>query len=227
MENLHLIDKNVHVINHSYVQELLTILRDKNTKYYTFREILEELGYIIGLEIVKNMETSEVYVETPLNVKAKGLKIIDKDNVVLINILRASVPLVNGMLKIFRKAKIGFVAARRIEDKISYDSEGMKFEIELSYMNIPKISEHDTVIIPDPMVATASTILEVIPLILSKGKPKRLVIASIIITPEAIKKIKNHFSKVEIYTTSIDPELNSRGYIVPGLGDAGDRYTGT
>jgi len=227
LESLRVREENVHVISHPYAQELLTIIRDKSTEYYMFRSILEEIGYIIGLEIVKNMDTREVYTETPLGVKAKGIKIIDKDNVVIINVLRASIPLVNGLLKIFKKARLGFVVAQRLEDKIMFNNEGMKFEIKISYMNIPEIRREDTVIIPDPMIATASTILNTIPLIIKKGEPKRLIVASVIITSEAIKKIKKHYNKVELYTIAVDPKLNSKGYIVPGLGDAGDRYTGT
>ena len=220
------INSVVHVIDNPYLQEMLTKLRDKNTSYVDFRKILEELGYLLGVELSRSLALEEVYVETPLGVKAKGIKIKDVDNIVLIAILRASLPFIWGLLKAYPKAKLGIIVARRVEEHIKYIPEGIIFDIEISYENIPRIDENTVVIIADPMVATGSTIRKVL-LEIRENKPKKVIIVSVIATNYAIKRISEVYDKVEFYTLSIDKELDGRGYIVPGLGDAGDRSFGT
>jgi len=216
----------VHVIDNPYLQEMLTRLRDKNTSYVDFRKILEELGYLLGIELSRSLTLEEVYVETPLRVKARGIRIKDVDNIVLIAILRASLPFIWGLLKAYPKAKLGIIVARRVEEHVKYTSEGMVFDVEISYENTPYINENTVVIIADPMIATGSTIRKVL-LRIRENKPKKVIIVSVIATNYAIKRISEVYDKIEFYTLSIDKELDSRGYIIPGLGDAGDRSFGT
>lgn len=206
-------------------------MRDEKTDQITFRKSLVRLGRIIGLEIVRYLDVEKVYVKTPLGVHAEGVRIPDMDNVIIINILRAAMPLVEGLIKIFPNARQGVVSARRVEEK------GMRsdysFEIEITYYKIPHIYEKDNIIIADPMFATGSTILAVLDKVLEKGNPKRIFIATAISTEIAIMRLREYLIKNKlidrsmVFTVAIDPEINERGYIVPGLGDAGDRAFGT
>ncbi len=215
---------HVHVIDHPYAQAVLTILRDRGTGQIDFRKGLVRLGRVIGLEMVKYLDGEVIEVETPLGVKAKGFVIKDMNYIVVITVLRAAMPLAEGLVKIFPKARQGVVSARRIEEGVT---NGRSFEIELNYVKIPKIRPEDTVIIADPMLATGSTMLAIIPKVLEHGVPKRLFIASVISTEYGIRRVLSKYPETHIFTVAIDPELNSKGYIVPGLGDAGDRAFGT
>ncbi|HEW64135.1 uracil phosphoribosyltransferase [Fervidicoccus fontis] len=218
----------VNVIDHPYVQAVLTTLRDKNTSQIEFRKSLVKLGRALGIEITREMEKEEVEVETPLGAKAKGLKFRDMDKVIIITVLRAGTPLTEGLIKIFYNAKQGVVSARRM-DELGMGS-GKNFEIEVNYIRLPKISGENIVIISDPMLATGSTISKVTNIVLERARPKKIIIVGAIATKVAIEKIReierNSGVDVSVYIASIDPEINSRGYIVPGLGDAGDRAFG-
>jgi uracil phosphoribosyltransferase (EC 2.4.2.9) len=146
---------------------------------------------------------------------ANGIEITDMKNVIIINVLRAAMPLVDGLLKVFPDAGVGVISAFR--------GSAPDFDISIDYVNVPKIKKNDVVIIADPMVATGSTMVRVLEELDKYGKPKRKVIACVIATEYAVERIEKKFPKVEIYTAAIDSELNDHGYIVPGLGDAGDR----
>jgi len=218
----------VKVIDHPYVQAVLTTLRNRNTTQIDFRKSLVRMGRAYGLEIIREFETEECIVETPLGVSARGVRIKGADKVVIVTVLRAAWPMTEGLIKVFPQARQGIVSARRVEE------EGMKpgyrFNIEISYVKIPKIRPDNTVIIVDPMVATGSTMDAVLNEVVKRGIAKKYVIASAIITPIAIERIgrvaKEIGIDVTVYTASVDPEINDKGYIVPGLGDAGDRAFG-
>ncbi len=220
----------IEVITHPLAQAILTLLRDRNTDQITFRKGMVRLGRIIGLEMVKHMDTEKYYVETPLGVKAEGIRIPDMEKVIIINVLRAAMPLVEGLIKIFPSARQGVISARRVEEKGMGDN--YVFDIEVSYIKIPKINSDDTLIIADPMFATGSTMLTILDKLIKIGEPKRIFIATVISTKIAIEKVanfakeRNIYNKIKIFTVSIDPEINEKGYIVPGLGDAGDRAFG-
>jgi uracil phosphoribosyltransferase len=217
-----LINQRVKVIDHPLAKVILTQLRDKNTKQIGFRKGLVKLGRLIGYELIKTMELEEIEVETPLMVKAKGYRIPDLDHIIIINVLRAATPLVEGLLKALPDAKQGIVAIKRIEEKPGIEN----ITVQKFYVKIPSISNEDIVIVADPMLATGSTISAVIAEILNVGKPKRLIVVSVIATEYGIRKILNNYPSTEIITVAIDPELNDHGYIIPGLGDAGDRAFG-
>ncbi|MFP3160759.1 MAG: uracil phosphoribosyltransferase [Vulcanisaeta sp.] len=212
------------VIDHPLAQAILTTLRDKNTKQIEFRKGLVRLGRLMGYEIVKSMDIETVEVETPLGVKAKGVRIKDLDHVVIIQVLRAAMPLVEGLVKIFANARMGVVSARRVEE--SHKPGSLDFDIEVTYVKVPRIFGDDVLIIADPMLATGSTIVTVLRHVLKYGNPKRTIVVSVIATRYGIERVFKEYPFAEIYTVSIDPELNERGYIIPGLGDAGDRAFG-
>lgn len=186
------------------------------------------LGRILGLEIVEDFDIEEYEVETPLHAVVKGIKLRELNNVIIVTVLRAAWPLTEGLIKIFYTARQGVIAARRVEEKGMHDFE---FDIEISYVKLPHINRDDVVIVSDVMVATGSTLIRVIRELLERGRAKRYYIASVISTPIAIEKLKKLTEELDIdlkmYTIAVDPEVNDRGFIVPGLGDAGDRAFGS
>jgi len=214
---------NVYVLDHPYAQMVLTRLRDKSTGQIEFRKGLVKLGRLIGFEIARHLPVSRKFVTTPLEVEAEGVEIPDIDNIVLITVLRAAMPLAEGLLKIFPTARQGVVSARRVEETYT---GGMDFEIELTYLRIPRLNGSEIVIIADPMLATGSTMLKVVEEVYKVGKPKRLMFATVISTKQGISRVHTVYPEIEIFTVAIDEKLNERGFIVPGLGDAGDRAFG-
>jgi len=217
-----LINDRVKVIDHPLAKVILTQLRDKNTKQIGFRKGLVKLGRLIGYELIKTMKVEEFEVETPLGVKAKGFRIPDLDHIIIINVLRAATPLVEGLLKALPEARQGIVAIKRIEERPGIEN----ITVQKFYVKIPTINNDDIVIVADPMLATGSTISAIISEIFNVGMPKRLIVVSVISTEYGINKILKAYPSVEIITVAIDPELNDHGYILPGLGDAGDRAFG-
>ncbi|MGC9122407.1 MAG: uracil phosphoribosyltransferase [Thermogladius sp.] len=218
----------VRVLDHPYIQVVLTTLRDKNIRQIEFRKAMVRLGRAMGFEITRDLELERVEVETPLGVKTEGVRFKDMDKVVIITVLRAGMPMTEGLIKIFYNARQGVVSARRVEEK------GMRsdktFDVEITYVRLPKISSEDTVIIVDPMLATGSTIREVLKIVLSKSRPRKVFVVGAIATPLAIDRVREVVEEYNldatIYTATVDPTVNEKGYIVPGLGDAGDRAFG-
>lgn len=216
------------LVNRKFAQSILTQLRNHETSQIEFRKGLVRLGRILGLEIIEDYDVEEVEVITPLNVKCKGIRIKDMDNTVIITVLRAAWSLTEGLIKVFYNAKQGVVAARRVEERGMHNWE---FEVEISYIKTPRISSDSIVIVSDVMVATGSTIVQVLRELVKRGKAKKYYIASVIATPLAIERIRKVCDElginVKMYAVAIDPEVNDKGYIVPGLGDAGDRSFGS
>ncbi|MEL9969369.1 MAG: uracil phosphoribosyltransferase [Metallosphaera sp.] len=202
---------------------ILTQLRNKDTDQIMFRKGMVRLGRLIGYEISNNLDLDIIQVTTPLGANVKGVVIKDLGNIMIINVLRAATPLVEGLLKAFPAAKQGVIAASRRESEST--SPPKEMEVDITYLKIPKISKEDIVIIADPMIATASTMLKVLNRV-TELSPKRIIIASIISSEYGINRIMKKFSFIDIFTVSIDPEINNSGYIIPGLGDAGDRSFG-
>ena len=212
------------VVSHPYAEHLLTVLRSKDTGLRLFRETMRKMGTLLALEIARELPYRETSVETPLGVRAKG-RLVDTSRVVVAAILRAALPLVEGMMGILEDARLGVVAARRVEEK------GMRpdktFEIELNYTSIPQLRGDDILVVADPMLATGSTLVEAVKRITEhSGRPGKVVFVTVISTSIAVERVMKAFPDAVIYTVSIDPELNDKGYIVPGLGDAGDRAFG-
>lgn len=208
----------VKVVDHPYAQHILTRLRDRRTPALEFRKGLVRLGRVIGYELARTFPTRQVEVETPL-ARAVGVEIVGLDRVVIVQVLRAAMPLAEGLLKAFPQARLGVVAARRKE-------EG-RVDVEVFYSKIPPISQEDVAIVADPMLATGTTMVKAIEEVHRAGTPGRLVVVSAIATPVGIGRVLSAYPHAEIYTVAIDPQLDSRAFIVPGLGDAGDRAFST
>ncbi|WP_434731112.1 uracil phosphoribosyltransferase [Thermogladius sp. KZ2Tp1] len=218
----------VRVLDHPYIQVVLTTLRDKSIRQIEFRKAMVRLGRAMGFEITRDLDLERVEVETPLGVKTGGVRFKDMDKVVIITVLRAGMPMTEGLIKIFYNARQGVVSARRVEEKGMHPDK--TFDVEITYVRLPKISSEDTVIIVDPMLATGSTIREVLKIVLSKSRPRKVFVVGAIATPLAIDRVREVVEEYNldatIYTAAVDPTVNEKGYIVPGLGDAGDRAFG-
>lgn len=200
-----------------FIAEILTGLRDRRTDSISFRKGLVKLGRYMGYELTKTMGVEEIEVETPLE-KTKGVVVEDRRHVVIVTVLRAAIPLMEGLIKVFEHARVGIVSASR--------GKAPEFKIEMAYIKVPDINGDDTLIVADPMIATGSTLLRVLEEVKRYGSPKRTVILGVLAAPEGISRIKAAFPEVEIFVAGIDRELNDHGYILPGLGDAGDRAFG-
>ncbi|ASJ11223.1 uracil phosphoribosyltransferase [Thermococcus sp. P6] len=200
-----------------FIMEILTELRDKDTDSISFRKGLVKLGRYMGYELTKTMEVEKIKVETPLE-ETEGVVAKDRKNVVIITVLRAAIPLMEGLIKVFENARVGIISASR--------GKAPEFEIEMKYVKVPQIKPEDTLIIADPMIATGSTLTKVLEEVKKYGKPKRVIILGVLAAPEGIERIKKENPEVEIFVTKVDRELNKKGYILPGLGDAGDRAFG-
>ncbi|MEM0091895.1 MAG: uracil phosphoribosyltransferase [Saccharolobus sp.] len=213
----------LYIIDKPITLHILTQLRDRNTDQISFRKNLVKLGRILGYEIANTLDYEIIEIENPLGIRSKGITITDLNNIVIINILRAAIPLVEGLLKAFPAARQGVVAANRVETNGHEIPKQM--DVIIYYKKLPKIRPNDNVIIADPMIATASTMLKVLDDIV-KESPKRIYVVSIISSEYGVNRIISKYPSVNLFTVSIDPELNNKGYILPGLGDAGDRAFG-
>ena len=208
---------SVTVVEHPMVLEQLTLARDRKTNQVAFRKAIYRLGRYMAYEFLKTMPTQDVAVQTPLG-PAPGRKVRGNDKIVVILVLRAAIPFVEGMYKNFPMARTGVISAWR--------GSAPRFPIEVNYAKIPEIRKDDVVVIADPMLATGHTLLEVARRVSKAGKPKRLAFFSVIATRQGINFVAKEFPRAEFYTCAIDPGLDDNGYIVPGLGDAGDRAFG-
>ena len=203
------------VVDHPLVQHKLTKLRDKNTGPKEFRELLSEISSLMLYEVTKNLPTKEVEVETPLGI-AKG-KVLDNKDLAIVPILRAGLVMADGMLQILPSAKVGHIGLYR-------DPETLK-PIQY-YTKLPEDIDKREVIVVDPMLATGGSAVAAISILKAKGV-KDIKFVCIISAPEGIETLRNSHPDVDIYTAAIDERLNDHGYIIPGLGDAGDRLFGT
>ncbi|MFB6103681.1 MAG: uracil phosphoribosyltransferase [Halobacteriaceae archaeon] len=212
---------DAHVIEHALAQHTLTRIRDVHTEQVGFRKGLVKLGRICGYEIIDGvMGTEPVEIETPLTTMT-GTRVTGMDDVVIINVLRAATPFVEGLLKAFPRAKQGVISAGRNEE---HRHEDGSFEITIDYVKLPEIRAKDTVIVADPMLATGSTMCAVLDRILDAGeRPTDLLVLSAVSAPPGLDRVKTEFPQATLLTVAIDDHLDDDGFIVPGLGDAGDR----
>lgn len=207
-------------IDHPVSSNLLSHLRNKRTNYYNFRQNLDRLSYILAVYTLYGVNTKNVNIKTPLS-PAKGTIITDK--IILVPILRAGIGLVKGFLDLIPDAIISHIGIYREESTL----KPVRY-----YFKYPKMTNKKSVytIILDPMIATGGSMIDTINALKNLGV-KNIVVASLLCAPEGInalsKAFPNKSMKVKIFTFSIDKSLNSKGYIMPGLGDAGDRYFGT
>lgn len=214
--------ENVRVLDNPVLQDILLRLRDKNTNYPEFRRLMAKAGVFIGYEIAKELDLSVERVETPLGVEAEGVKLRDED-VAVIAVLRAAIPLAMGILETLERAKLGVVSAKRAEEEDA-ESKGFEMEVDVRYLGLP--SSAGDVVLVDPMLATGSTMAKIIRIIKERYPYRRLFVASVISTSIGIQRVLDAEPEAKVYTLAVDPKLNKRAYIVPGLGDAGDRAFG-
>jgi uracil phosphoribosyltransferase len=212
---------DAYVVGHALAKHTLSHLRSSDTEQVGFRKGLVKLGRIAGYEIIDGlMETEFVSITTPL-AETTGERVKGLDDVVIVNVLRAATPFVEGLLKAFPRAKQGVISAGR-DESAGMDENG-EFPITIDYVKLPEIKAEDTVIVADPMLATGSTMVRVLEEIKKNGNPERLLVLSAVAAPPGLVRVSEAYPEVDILTVAIDERLDDDGFIVPGLGDAGDR----
>ncbi|EQE31873.1 uracil phosphoribosyltransferase [Clostridioides difficile P32] len=190
-------------------------MRDKNTGSKDFRELLTEIAMLMGYEITKDIPLKDVEIETPI--QKTSSKVVAGKKLAIIPILRAGLGMVDGLVSLMPAAKVGHVGLYR-------DPETLK-PVEY-YCKLPQdIGERDIIVV-DPMLATGGSAVAAIDLLKSKGA-KSIKLANLVAAPEGIAEVQKYHDDVDIYVASVDERLNEHGYIIPGLGDAGDRLFGT
>lgn len=203
------------VLNHPMITHKLSVLRDKNTATKEFREIVSEIAIILCYEATKNIKLHSATIETPL--EKYETQCINEDDFAFVPILRAGMSMVDGILKVMPTAKIGHIGLYRNEETL----EPVEY-----YYKMPSNIEKREVFILDPMLATGGSAIATIDRLKRDGV-KKINFLCVIASPEGIKNIQEAHNDVQIYCASIDRCLNEVGYILPGLGDAGDRVYGT
>ena len=206
---------NVHLINHPLVQHKLTLMRRKDASTNTFRTLLNELSSLMAYEVTRDMPLQDVEVETPLETMTG--KTIDGKKLVFVSILRAGNGILEGMLNVVPGARVGHVGLYRDPETLA--------PVEY-YFKMPQEMEERDIVIVDPMLATGNSAIAAVDR-LKQLKPKSIKFVCLLTCPEGISALQKAHPDVAIYTAAIDRQLNEHGYILPGLGDAGDRIFGT
>ena len=206
---------NVHVINHPLIQHKLTILRKKETSTSKFRQLLSEISLLLGYEVTRDMPTSLVEIETPL--QKMEAPMLDGKKVCVISVLRAGNGLMEGILQLVPSARIAHIGLYRDPETL----EAIEY-----YFKVPEHMEERDAIIVDPMLATGHSASAAIQRVKATN-PKSVKFLCLLAAPEGIARMEEAHPDVPIVTAAVDSHLNEHGYIVPGLGDAGDRMFGT
>lgn len=206
---------NVNVMTHPLIQHKVTLIRNVETGSKDFRELLEEITLLMGYEITRDLPLEEVEVQTPL-VKTIGKQIAGK-KLAIIPILRAGLGMVSGLLDLMPMAKVGHIGLYR-------DPETLK-PVEY-YCKLPSDLTDRRIIVTDPMLATGGSAAAAITLLKEKGC-KDIQLMCLVAAPEGVEVVNKEHPDVRIYVAALDEGLNEHGYILPGLGDAGDRIFGT
>lgn len=202
-------------INHPLILHKLAFIRNKDTGSKDFRELVNEVSMLMAYEVTRDLSMEEVEIETPI-CKTK-CKMLSGKKVAIVPILRAGLGMVDGMLSLIPAAKVGHIGLYR-------DEETLK-PVEY-FCKLPQdIAERDVIVV-DPMLATGGSAADALTLLKQKGA-KNLRLMCLISSPEGVKAVQEAHPDVDIYLAAIDEKLNEKGYIVPGLGDAGDRLFGT
>ncbi len=203
------------VLNHPLIQHKLSILRDKKTGTKEFREIIGELAMFLCYEATKDATLQEVEIETPITKMKTGR--LNEDQYAFLPILRAGTGMLDGVIRVIPNAKIGHIGMYRDETT---------FEPQRYYYKVPADIKNREVIVLDPMLATGGSVMDTIEQLKKEGVTK-IKFLCIIAAPEGLKKIEEKHPDIQIYCAVVDEKLNENAYIVPGLGDAGDRIFGT
>ena len=207
-------ESNVTIFQHALITHKISLLRDKNTPSKQFRELVEEVGMLMTYEVCRDLPMKEIKVETPL--METTCKVLEKD-VAVCPILRAGLGMVNGVLELFPTAKVGFIGMYRDE---------VTMEPHEYFCKLPQDIAERVVVLVDPMLATGGSAIDAVNL-LKKRNCKDIKFMCLIAAPEGIKAFTKAHPDVPVYCGALDEKLNEHCYILPGLGDAGDRIFGT
>lgn len=205
----------VHVIDHPLVQHKLTIMRKRDTSCAKFRALLREISMLLGYEVTRDLKVSAERIETPL--MPMDAPVLDGKKTVLVSILRAGTGIVDGMLEILPSARVGHVGLFRDPETL----EAVEY-----YFKMPRNMDDRDAIVVDPMLATGNSAIAALERI-QKERPRTMKFVCLLAAPEGVETLHAAFPEVPIYTAAVDERLNEKGYILPGLGDAGDRLFGT
>ncbi len=206
--------KNFEVVTHPLIEQKLRYLRDKSTPNREFKKLLSELSYLMAFEITRDLKLKPVEIETPLE-RTTAYEV--DDHFAIVPILRAGLGMVDGILDLIPTAKVGHIGLYRDENTL---------QPKEYYTKLPKDIANRLVILLDPMLATGHSVVYAIDLLKRYGV-KRIKFVSVIAAPEGVKLLQEKHPDVQAYSASLDRQLNEKGYILPGLGDCGDRLFGT
>ena len=206
----------LHVLNHPLIEHKLTVLRDKNTPSSTFRELVSELVSLEAYEATRNLEVVDKPIETP--VAPMVGKQIAKPRPIIVPVLRAGLGMLDGMTRMMPSAEVGFLGMKRDEEHPTQ---------QITYANrLPDDLSGRQCFLIDPMLATGGSAMDAITIV-KRSRPRSIKFLCIIAAPEGLKALSEAHPDVHIYCAAVDEKLNEHGYILPGLGDAGDRIFGT
>jgi uracil phosphoribosyltransferase len=206
---------NVHVIGHPLVQHKLTLMRDRETSTSKFRALLREISMLLAYEVCRDMPTTLVDIETPIAPMKSPM--LDGKKIVLVSILRAGLGILEGMLDLVPSARVGHIGLYRDPETL----EPVEY-----YFKVPEsMDERDTILV-DPMLATGNSAVAAVTR-LKATNPRSIKFVCLLACPEGLKAFHAVHTEIPVYTAAIDERLNEHSYIVPGLGDAGDRLFGT
>ncbi len=205
----------LHVMNHPMITHKLTLMRSVDTSSKDFRELLNEISMLMAYEVTRDLPLTDAEVETPL--QKATFQVIDGKKIVVVPILRAGLGMVDGILKLVPVARVGHIGLYRDPDT----HEPVEY-----YCKLPKHIDKRQVIVVDPMLATGGSAIAAIKFIKDRGG-KDIKLMNLVAAPEGVKAIQEAHPDVDIYVAAVDECLNKNAYILPGLGDAGDRIFGT
>ena len=208
-------DKNIHIMTHPLIQHKVSLIRDKNTKVKEFREMVSEIAMLMCYDATRDFKTVEVEIETPV-ATAKTPVLAGKD-IAIVPILRAGMGMVDGILTLIPNAKVGHIGL--------YRDPQTHLPVEY-YFKMPQDISERTVILLDPMLATGGSASAAIDCLKARGC-REILLMNLVAAPEGIEVVSKNHPDVDIYVAAVDEKLNEQAYIVPGLGDAGDRLFGT
>ena len=208
-------EKNITIFTHPLIQHKISILRDKKTGTNEFRKLVEEIAMLEGFEALSDLPTEDVEIETPIETCMTPM--ISGRKLAIVPILRAGLGMVPGVLSLVPTAKVGHIGMYRNEET----HEPVPY-----YCKLPHPIEERTIVVTDPMLATGGSCVAAIQMLKEKGV-KNIHFMCIIASPEGVERLQKEHPDVDIYIAALDEKLNDHGYIVPGLGDAGDRIFGT
>lgn len=203
------------IVDHPLVQHKLSLMRDKDTSTKSFRQLLREISHLLAYEVTRDLPLTTKTIETPLELM--DAPVLDGKKLALVSILRAGNGLLDGILELIPAARVGFVGLYRNEETL----EPVKY-----YFKVPAELEDRMTIVVDPMLATGNSSAAAIDMLKEAGA-KNIIFLCLLAAPEGVARMKEAHPDVPVVTAALDSHLNELGYIVPGLGDAGDRMFGT